>query len=91
MSVYNLITGMTLVDGLKYPGHIHFFTKDIALEILRRNGYNILDYFYTGWFERPCTLISDKIMKYPRKIVYKLNNDFGIRLFGGLSFLILTK
>jgi len=28
-------------------GHLHFFTKDIALQIFRDNGYEVLDYFYT--------------------------------------------
>ena len=28
-------------------GHLHFFTKEIALQVLKDNGYEIIDHFYT--------------------------------------------
>jgi SAM-dependent methyltransferase len=36
-----------LIDYRHTTGHLHFFTKDIALELLKDNGYEVLDYFYT--------------------------------------------
>ena len=36
-----------LIDYFYDAGHLHFFTKDIALEILAVCGYEVIDYFYT--------------------------------------------
>lgn len=36
-----------LIEYRHATGHLHFFTKDLALEILQDAGYEILDYFYT--------------------------------------------
>jgi|GEM_PF-6882011 len=37
-----------LIDVLRDHGHIHYFTKDVALQILKDVGYEVLDYFYTA-------------------------------------------
>lgn len=36
-----------LIEFRHATGHLHFFTKDIALQILKDNGYEVIDYFYT--------------------------------------------
>jgi SAM-dependent methyltransferase len=36
-----------LIEYFHAAGHIHFFTKDIALEMLRLCDYEVVDYFYT--------------------------------------------
>ena len=36
-----------LIEFRHATGHLHFFTKEIALQILRDNGYEVIDYFYT--------------------------------------------
>lgn len=35
-----------LIDYRHATGHLHFFTKDVALEVLRDSGYEVLDHFY---------------------------------------------
>lgn len=89
--VLNILRDSNLCRGLLHPGHIHFFTKEIALEILRINGYEILDYFYTPGFEISGSNWSGKLLRFPRKIVYELDNELGIRIFGGVSLLVLAK
>ncbi len=87
----NVMRGTNLSEGVTHPGHVHFFTKDVALEILQAEGYEILDYMYTPAFERRGKTPLSKIMYVPRKIVYNLDSDFGIRVFGGASLLVLTQ
>jgi len=89
--IVSLLTGTSLSANVIHPGHIHLFTKDFAIEILRNNGYEILDYVYTPAYEGIRGYPLLKILKFPRKIVYTLNNDFGVRIFGGVSLLILAK
>jgi len=36
-----------LIEFRHATGHLHFFTKDIALQIFKDNGYEVIDYFYT--------------------------------------------
>jgi SAM-dependent methyltransferase len=91
MFVFNIMKEKNLSKGLHHPGHIHFFTKEIALEILRIEGYEIIDYFYTPGFETCQPTLLSKVMYVPQKIVYRLNSNLGIRIFGGSSLLILTK
>jgi len=88
---FNIVNGNTLSEEIIHLGHIHFFTKDIALETLRNNGYEILDCIYTPSFEKYHSDLFNEILSFPQKIVYKLNSDFGIRVFGGSSLLVLTK
>lgn len=35
-----------VVDFRHEAGHLHFFTKDVALEIFKDLGYEVIDYFY---------------------------------------------
>jgi len=36
-----------VIDYYTVAGHQHFFTKDVAFALLRHNGYEIVDWFYT--------------------------------------------
>ena len=59
-----------LIDYRHTTGHIHFFTKDIALEILTDNGYEVLDYFY---WSQPFDITSwTEVRGNPRKLAGKL-------------------
>ena len=46
ISARSVLRGHLLEYRTTY-GHIHYFTKEIALQVLRDAGYNILDYCYT--------------------------------------------
>ena len=92
ISSVNLIKSSSLVSSRQKYGHIHLFTKELALELLRSEGYEVVDYIYTPVFEQSINLsILGKIIKIPQKFSWKMNNDFGIRIFGGVSILVLAK
>jgi len=46
ISVRNVLLGR-LRDFRAAYGHLHYFTKDVALEMLREVGYEVIDYAYT--------------------------------------------
>jgi len=91
MFVLNILKGSNLSRGVVHPGHVHFFTKHIALEILRREGYEICDFFYTPAFERSGGTLLCKMLQLPRRVVYNMNSDLGVRIVGGASLLVLAR
>ena len=76
----------------KTVGHIHYFTKDTALQTLELAGYKITDYMYTaGGYELPNRRFIQKLLSIPRKALYKINKDICVRLLGGYSLMVLAK
>lgn len=55
-------------------GHLHYFTKEIALQLLKENGYEVLDYFYTA--QPNIGIAWDEIRKNPLKLPKRLLGFF---------------
>ena len=92
LSVQSVLRSSPIINQRKSVGHIQYFTKETALETLKDTGYEIIDYFYTkGSVELPNRSWKSKLMKFPRKVLFSVNNDFAVRLFGGYSLLVLAK
>lgn len=73
-------------------GHIHYFTKDTALQTLEQAGYKIVDYMYTaGGYELPNRRFIQKILSIPRKVLYNINKDICVRLLGGYSLMVIAE
>ena len=73
-------------------GHIHYYTRGLALALLNECGYEILDWAYTGAaFSAPQSGIMAKFARLPRRILYALNRDFGVRLLGGDTLVVLAR
>lgn len=73
-------------------GHLHYFSKDIALQILRDLGFTIVDFHYTAGYALPRNYgIKDRLLKIPRKLLFPLAPDLTVRLFGGYSLLVLVR
>ncbi len=73
-------------------GHLHHFTKEIALSALMQAGYEIIDCSYTsGSLELSYLGWKTRLLKLPRKILFAVNQDFAARLLGGFSLLVLAR
>jgi cyclopropane fatty-acyl-phospholipid synthase-like methyltransferase len=72
-------------------GHIHYFTKETALETLKDVGYSILDYFYTPRCIELAKETIQKIARWPRMICFSINPDLTVRILGGYSLLVLAR
>lgn len=91
LSVISILRNMP-IKAYKSVGHLHFYTKDTALSMLQQCGQTVVDYVYTaGALEAPNRQLRTKLLNLPRKMLYSLNKDFCVRLFGGFSLLVLTK
>ena len=92
MSALSILSSARLLEARAQCGHIHYFTKDIILAVLRDLGFEVIDHFYTDCsFVRPRNTLKIKILQSMRKYSFKMNQDFAVKLFGGYSVLILAK
>jgi SAM-dependent methyltransferase len=93
ISVSTIIRGYVLEKSWHQSGHIHFFTKEIALQALAKTGYTVRDYFYTPYYIDCCNdySLKSKLMTLPRKFLYALNPDFAVRMMGGYELLVLAE
>ncbi|MFZ2323395.1 MAG: methyltransferase domain-containing protein [Ignavibacteriaceae bacterium] len=92
LSVLTVLNSSSLLDTRKKVGHIHYFTKDIVLEVLKDLEYEIIDYFYTDMsFVRPTDKLKIKLLLQLRKTGFRINKDITVKILGGYSLLILAK
>src|SRR5262249_54630190 len=91
LSVQTVARSSPILTGRRSFGHIHYFTKETALETLKDTGYSIIDYFYTG----SSLELADRgwkanLLKFPRRLAFWLNRDIAVRLLGGYSLMVLA-
>lgn len=92
LSVNTVLRGTPILGLRNKVGHIQYFNKDIALATLLDCGYEIIDWFYTGSTVDALTVsINSKILRFPRRILYRLSKDFCVRVLGGYSLMVLAK
>lgn len=92
LSALSVVRGSPLMNVRRTVGHLHFYTKDLALETLRDCGYVIDEWCYTGAYAALTTHSSWKtrLAVLPRKLACAVDRDLGVRLFGGETLLVLA-
>jgi SAM-dependent methyltransferase len=92
LSVQAVLRATPLMRDRERYGHIHYFTKETALQLLRDLGYDIIDWFYTAIaLDLPSATLKNVVMRFPRRLLYSINMDVAVRLLGGYRLLALTK
>ncbi len=72
-------------------GHLHLYTKDIALETLRDSGFKVVEWQYTGAsLNLPNRTLKTRLASLPRRFVCFINKDRGVRLLGGETLAVLA-
>lgn len=80
----------TYWHSLKKYGHLHYYTKELILQVLEDLNYEIIDvHFDTILLNTKSPSIKSSIFKFFNKMAFKINQDLAARLFGGY-FLIVT-
>lgn len=91
LSVLSVFRVVPLADVRKQCGHIHYFTREMALSALTDAGYTIVDSFFTHRsIELEPKFLKTRLARLPRKLLFSINEDFGIRLLGGGSLMVLA-
>jgi SAM-dependent methyltransferase len=91
LSVQAVLRSSPILDVRRSVGHIHYFTKETALETLKDTGYEIIDCFFTGGSVELPSGWKAKLLTIPRKLAFSVNGDLAVRLLGGYSLLVLAK
>jgi predicted TPR repeat methyltransferase len=90
MSVWSLFREKMLIESKKRVGHIHAFTEEFILDMLREKGFEVIDKIYT-----PPTFTHhsarQKIADVIRKMIFALNKKLASKTIGGYSIMVLTK
>ncbi|WP_081851142.1 bifunctional 2-polyprenyl-6-hydroxyphenol methylase/3-demethylubiquinol 3-O-methyltransferase UbiG [Bradyrhizobium sp. URHD0069] len=81
-----------LPEARRRVGHLHYFTKETALETIRYCGYEVIDANFTALaIEPPNRGLRANLMKIPRILLSKVAPDFAARVLGGWSLMVLAK
>lgn len=91
ISVQALLRVQPILHARREVGHLHYFTKETALESLRYSGYEVEDWFYTPSGIDRLKSFRSRTAALPRRLLKRLAPDFGVRLLGGHSLLVLAK
>jgi len=91
MSVQAVIRKNGMMKRRLDHAHLHYFTKELALQSLTDTGYEICDYFYLPRSNEIGPSLLQRAFRLPRAALYALDRDFAVRLLGGYSFMILAR
>jgi SAM-dependent methyltransferase len=89
LSVQTVLRSNPIIRGREQWGHIHYFTKEIALQMLKDVGYEVLDHFYTTELHGPT--IKGHFLRLLRRLFFTIHEDLAVRILGGYRLMILAK
>jgi hypothetical protein len=92
LSVQTILRPHALLDTQAAYGHLHYFTKEVALQALRNADYAVCDYCYTTRaLDVPTNELRRRLLKLPRRVLFTLNGNLASRILGGFSLLVLAE
>jgi len=92
ISVQTVLRVSPILGNRASAGHVHYFTRELALLALRDASYQVLDWFYTaGGVEIEQQTAKRRFARLPRKVAFALSPDLAARVLGGFSLLVLAR
>ena len=92
LSAVSVLGERPILDKREKVGHVHYFTKNLALSLLRECGYDVVEWRYSGAaFNAPRRTLKTRLAAIPRRLIYGLNKDWGVRALGGESLVVLAR
>jgi hypothetical protein len=92
LSALSVLRERPLLRARQNAGHVHYFTKGLALSLLRESGLDVVDWFYTNSsISGPRWRLRTWLASLPRRMAYFLNKDLGVLLLGGETLMVLAK
>ena len=70
--------------------HLHHFNQPIVMDMLRRTGYKVVDYYYAPWHCGPSNFAA-RLKKWLSALVFKINPDLAARVFIGYNLIVLAR
>ena len=92
LSAFSVLRESPLLYARSKTGHIHYFTKGLAVSLLDECGFEVVEAIYTdAAFTTPNMTWRTKLAMLPRYLLNMINRDMGVRLLGGDSLIVLAK
>ena len=92
LSIQMLLRPKLFTEIREKLGHIHYFSKQTALDTVSSCGYEILDWQYTFWsLDYPHLSLKSKLASVPRRLLAKVSPDLAMTAMGGGSILVLAR
>ena len=92
LDAFSVLMERPLLDKREKVGHVHYFTKKLALSLLRESDYEVVEWRYSGAaFDAPRRPLRTRLAAVPRRLFYALNKDWGVRALGGETLILLAR
>lgn len=92
LSAVSVLRESPLLHVRDKVGHLHYFTKGLALALLDECGFDVVEARYTGAaFNAPQRGMKTRIFGGLRKLVGLVHRDFAARLLGGETLMVLAR
>lgn len=94
LSALSLLRPARLMKTRYGVGHLHMFTAETALAVLKDTGYETLDSFFTAGgleLEKNQKRLRTVLANLPRRVLGKFNPRLAARILGGYSLLVFAK
>lgn len=91
LSVQAVVRKNGIMKRREEHAHIHYFTKELALQVLADTEYEVLDYFYAPRSNEIGPQLIQKAFRFPRAVFFSIHKDLAVRVLGGYSLFVLAK
>jgi len=91
LSVQALLRRDGLMMRRRTYGHLHYFTRDLVLQSLAGEGYDVVDWFYAPFGTDFPMGAKGRIIRWPRMLFSAISEDLAARLLGGFSLFVLAR
>jgi len=91
LSATSVLRETPLLHVRRKVGHVHYYTRGLALALLDDCGYRVVNARYTGAaFTAPQRGWKARAAQLPGRLAFALNRDWGARLLSGEMLMVLA-
>jgi hypothetical protein len=92
LSALSVMREKPLLHVRRKVGHLHFFTRGLALALLDECGFEVIEARYTGAaYTAPNRPLPARFASAFRRLTHTLLGDTGVRLLGGETLMVLAR
>ena len=92
LSALTVLREAPLLNQRRQVGHIHYYTRGLALALLEECGYEVVGWRYTGAaFTAPRRTVKTRVAALLRRAAYAVARDAGVRLLGGETLMVVAR
>jgi hypothetical protein len=92
LSAISVIRSVPLIAARRNVGHLHSFTRELALETLKDCGYQVVMWSYTGAYKlSKNSSFINRIIFVIRYLTGFISKELSVRIFGGETLIVLAR